>query len=708
MKSLWINLILVAALIVAANNPSMAQTPEQLYQKGLMKEEGEGELQDAIDLYSQVADNSNADQSLRAKALLHIGMCYEKLGTREAVEVYQRLVNNFPAQKNEVAIARERLSRLTTTESPREIAIRQVWTGQEADGFGSVSADGQYLSFADWGTGNLAVRNLKTGYNKQVTNDATWKDSTQFVEYSLISPDGNKFAYTWYNKNINYELRLIKNGSQEPLTLYSCKNFDEYIIPGVWFSEGNRIIAQKYDNIIRIWQLLSINTSSGEMEVLKEQLPGPTPGPSFMANVSLSPDEKYIAYDFPNITSNGMYDINMLSLDTKNETHLIEHPANDRLLGWLPAVNEMLFVSDRSGTKDIWALSVSDGKPASVSKRVLTDIGDIDPMGFTRKGSLFFSVLINVFESFIVPLDSENGMVSINSRTPISGQKYGCIWLPDGESMVCCQYNQGPEAQRNRNINIAVLNSKTGESRILAGNLNIIYRQLRLSPDGKSIIVFGSDEQRLNEKEYNGGIYKVDIETGRMVEVKIKQDASRSISCEWDKEGRNIFYCSNDQLIKHNLETGDEKVIYTDKGVYYPAIIRSYDGNNLLFDIRGKENNTFHLLSIPENGGDVDTLGTYKADMNPGHRRIDLSPDGKYIYLSTQAPELKSILCRIPATGGTPQNLWQSANYFISGIGIHPDGRRITLSTSGDENEKEIRSIDNLDKKVAEIFSKEE
>ena len=74
MKSLRSNLILVVTLIVAGNLPSLAQTPEQLYQRGLVKEEGEGELQDAIILYSQIADDPSADQALRAKALLHIGM----------------------------------------------------------------------------------------------------------------------------------------------------------------------------------------------------------------------------------------------------------------------------------------------------------------------------------------------------------------------------------------------------------------------------------------------------------------------------------------------------------------------------------------------------------------------------------------------------------------------------------------------------------
>ena len=95
-------------LLLDSINPSIAQTPEQLYQKGLMKEEGEGALQDAINLYSQVADNLNADQSLQAKALLHIGMCYEKLGTKEATKAYQRLVNTFPNQTEMVGLGKSK------------------------------------------------------------------------------------------------------------------------------------------------------------------------------------------------------------------------------------------------------------------------------------------------------------------------------------------------------------------------------------------------------------------------------------------------------------------------------------------------------------------------------------------------------------------------------------------------------------------------
>ena len=151
MKSLWISVIFVAAFLVAGNSLSIAQTPEQLYQKGLMKEEGEGKLEEAINLYSQIADNSDADQSVRAKALLHVGLCNEKLGTQEAVKAYQRLVNNFPTQKNEVAIARERLNNLLLiAEKVSETPLLPKFTKLEIPtrpGNGVISPDGKKLAY---------------------------------------------------------------------------------------------------------------------------------------------------------------------------------------------------------------------------------------------------------------------------------------------------------------------------------------------------------------------------------------------------------------------------------------------------------------------------------------------------------------------------------------------------------------------------------
>ena len=72
MRSLWITLILIAICGASVNSSSLAQTPEQSYQKGDERKEKKGD-----------------------------------------VEAYQRQETNFPKHKNEVDVARERLNRST-------------------------------------------------------------------------------------------------------------------------------------------------------------------------------------------------------------------------------------------------------------------------------------------------------------------------------------------------------------------------------------------------------------------------------------------------------------------------------------------------------------------------------------------------------------------------------------------------------------------
>ena len=329
MKTLAIILLSAVSFVNAIFSDASAQIPEKLYQKALVKEEGEGALLEAISIYNQVADDQNAEKTLQAKALLHIGMCYEKLGKQEAVKAYQRVVSNFPEQKNEVTIAMERLSKLSVMDSPKEITIKQI--NPATDYTCSISSDGVYLAQTDWGTGNVQVRNLKTGEKQMVTNDATWITPMEYAESTLISPDGKRIAYKWFNKSEIEELRVVKMDSPVPTILYTGIKGD-YLTPELWFPDGRNMIFQKYNTESRIWQLFSVNTGSREIKLLKEN----APDRSFQANVSLSPDGKQLAFDFANPSDERKYDINSLSLEKKDESSLVRHPAHDRLLGWLP------------------------------------------------------------------------------------------------------------------------------------------------------------------------------------------------------------------------------------------------------------------------------------------------------------------------------------------------------------------------------------
>ena len=111
-KTTIILILLMAGLFLTNHKLFPQQTASQLYEKALYLEEARGELQGAIDIYNQLTENQDADQSLKAKALLHMGMCYEKLGSKKARLAYRDVINRFPEQAEEAAIAQDRLNRL--------------------------------------------------------------------------------------------------------------------------------------------------------------------------------------------------------------------------------------------------------------------------------------------------------------------------------------------------------------------------------------------------------------------------------------------------------------------------------------------------------------------------------------------------------------------------------------------------------------------
>jgi hypothetical protein len=71
MKNQIITVLLSVMFFLTGIQIALPQTPEEQYQKALIKEEGEGNLPDAIKIFAKVAANSTAGEALQAKALLH-------------------------------------------------------------------------------------------------------------------------------------------------------------------------------------------------------------------------------------------------------------------------------------------------------------------------------------------------------------------------------------------------------------------------------------------------------------------------------------------------------------------------------------------------------------------------------------------------------------------------------------------------------------
>ncbi len=666
------------------------QSAEQLFQAGIYQEEVSGNLEKAITIYEQIIKEFPNNREVSAKAFFHIGLCYEKLGLEGALKAYEEVISQYGEQKDVVAKARIRLSKLEQlfekSKEPEGIRIRQIWKKPYTDFLGTITSDGQFLSCTDWdGKGDLAIYDFNKGENLVLTHAATYEDPQKFVIGSAISKNGKQVAYSWWTPK-SQDLYLTDVDNPSPRIIFEQEEGEVY--PIAWLSDTELIVGKYITKIMSV-EITLLNISDGTNRILK------TVDAMGWVRLSCSPDEKFIAYDFVNKTDKEKVnsDINIFEMDGGSEITLVNHPANDHVLGWVPGRKEFLFISDRSGSWDLWAISVVDGKPDGLPTRIYTDIGDVSPVGFSENGDIYCGFSRRNFNASLVPLNSETGELDVTAGKSLLGSGYWMEWSPDGQNLI--------HGKR-------IVNLKTGEERKYGNSMSRIISP-RWSPDGKSILLVGIENNKNITKDYIGGIYTVDVKTDDTTEILLlsdyefnmpSDDAYPLSEIQWSLDGKSFFYLFfKDRLVKHDLETGEDKILYKEAHFDRGSLARSPDGKKLLFSAKSPEEKKSRLYTLSVDGGQEKELCTpQEADDFYG---VMWSPDGKYIYFAERAEGTS--LWRVPAGGGMPQKVWHSDNRAEI-FGIHPDGNQIALSIN--ERTTEIRVIENLVRELEKLDQK--
>ncbi|MDX1951910.1 MAG: tetratricopeptide repeat protein [Verrucomicrobiota bacterium] len=92
------------------SSEAFAATPGEMLEKGIYTEETKGDLDAAIQLYEAViADGKNAEAAA-AQALYRLGQCHQKKKNQTAATIaFERLIKEYPGQKDLVELARKQL-----------------------------------------------------------------------------------------------------------------------------------------------------------------------------------------------------------------------------------------------------------------------------------------------------------------------------------------------------------------------------------------------------------------------------------------------------------------------------------------------------------------------------------------------------------------------------------------------------------------------
>ncbi len=91
--------ILFLSLLVLFTNLSSQQTAGEFFQQALYMEEAEGDLEKAIELYKKILEQFPEERGVAVKAQLLIGLCFDKVGLKEAQVAFVMVVVNFPEQE---------------------------------------------------------------------------------------------------------------------------------------------------------------------------------------------------------------------------------------------------------------------------------------------------------------------------------------------------------------------------------------------------------------------------------------------------------------------------------------------------------------------------------------------------------------------------------------------------------------------------------
>ena len=342
-----------------------------IYLAGLYAEEVKGDLEKALSCYQQIIRHYSENHMFAARALLHIGLCYEKLGRpNKAFQAYKKIVSEYPEPLEISKLAMDKIARMEKR-APVNVLAKYYFERTGIDPLSATSYNSQYLAYTDWTSGNLTIRNIMTNEIKELTH-TSWEVSPEYAVQPVWSHDDKFIAFSWFREPAFLELRTISLTDRTIETIYSDSNL--YIYPQDWSPDGGSIICEVYDFRQSPPNFMALISLSDHQ--MKKLFPSSENSRGYM----FSPDGKYITYD---LLGKAGRQIMAFSLADSVITQITK--INIGQFGfdnpvWSEDGRLLLYRSRRMGKFDLWASPVRQGKPAGEPFLVQPDMPQLPLM----------------------------------------------------------------------------------------------------------------------------------------------------------------------------------------------------------------------------------------------------------------------------------------------------------------------------------------
>ncbi|MCI0495371.1 tetratricopeptide repeat protein [candidate division KSB1 bacterium] len=337
-----------------------------LLQSGIFAEEVQGDLKKALSFYDRILQQYAEDRAVAANAWLRIGFCHEKLGQeKESRDAYQKIIRDYPDQREAWAIARNKLAQIRSKPKPIDPLVKYYYERLGIDITTAYSWDGNFHAYTDWTNGNLYLKNLTTGEKRQLTS-IDWSQADEFAYHGRFSRDDQYIAYSYYRRPYFIELWVVSLADGKNRLVYSDPEL--IIFPQDWHPDGTSILCETY-NFHRKPnnRLVLIETESVK---LKDIFPLSVNA----RGMKLSPDGKYITYDEEIERERYVGIFSLQDFKTTNISANLPGISGYDAPVW--SADGKLILCRDIGRYDLYAIPINEGKLAGGYSLIQSDISN--------------------------------------------------------------------------------------------------------------------------------------------------------------------------------------------------------------------------------------------------------------------------------------------------------------------------------------------
>jgi Tol biopolymer transport system component len=647
--------VVFALMLVLASLGYAQQKAGVLFQSGLYQEQVKGDLDAAIKVYERIIVKFPKDRPIVAKALLHIGLCYEKMGKQEALKTYRHLIKEYADQPETVQTARERLKQLDTGAPGAKVSgptYRLVLDEQIAGkhvGTCDFSPSGDRIVFQS--QDNLYITDQATTIIRPLLDDlGPW----QQVGRPRWSPDGRLIAYSLMRAPPpDSDAKIIcaifvldpDGGAPRQIGPDVTKRFIQSVF---WTPDGH--LTYKTNEGIR-----TLTLDGNEVRfILRKDV-------SYVSRELLgrgySPNGRWFVSNRRKKNGSGS-NICILPVTGGTDRRLTHLPGSSRAPTWAPDGRTLYFVSGRTGTLNIWRLpmdqekGLATGEPQQVTFFKDTVVLDPKVLGDgSRIGFGMFKV-----NTSIKVADSSSPQ---EARSLVRCAKYCPELSPDGRIIYYVNNMPGKEG-------IYAVLRDGGEPRRLTESFPvehkglINYHRFDLSPDGRTLAY----STRIGNEE---AIFTVPTMGG---DPRLLVQTSSGPVPQWSPDGSQLAYADGNDLyiipaaggqprkIAHMNHAWDEwPVRWSPDGKFIAAFGMPKPGINAVF-------------VVPSSGGELRQLMS-DVDWKEG---LEWHPDGQ--RLTYHVSRLDSETHQTYLDGREPTLLVNAPKVWDYVGKWAPDGRR--------------------------------